>query len=140
MVNVKTAEHSAHTVVFYAFKANNTILHKIFACLHSNQGYLNILIQLFQKVVTYCESSPLDANFINNISLSNTINSLVEYLVPLLVLGYIIMIFADMNIGAFWLKIKFIPMFFQLIVHAIYYKNTENYYNTYGYAEENIHA
>jgi len=92
VVNVKTAEHSTDTIVFDAFKANNTILYKIFACLHPNQSNLYILIQLFQKVVTNRESSSLDANFINTISLSITINPLVKDLVPILVLRNIIML------------------------------------------------
>ena len=44
VVNVKTAEHSTDTIVFDAFKANYTILNKIFACLHSNQSNFYILI------------------------------------------------------------------------------------------------
>lgn len=92
VVNVKTAEHSTDTIVFDAFKANYTILNKIFACLHSNQSNFYILIQLFQKVVTNRESSSLDANFINTISLSITIYPLVKDLVPILVLRNIIML------------------------------------------------
>ena len=55
--------------------------------INSQRGILifYILIQLFQKVVTNRESSSLDANFINTISLSITINPLVKDLAPILV-------------------------------------------------------
>ena len=88
VVNMKAAQHSTGTIVFYAFEANNTILYEIFACLHSNKSNLYILIHLFQKVVSDCESSSLNIKFINIVSLPNTINSLIELdLAPVLVLG-----------------------------------------------------
>lgn len=98
MINMKAAQHSTNTIIFDGIEANNTILYKIFACLHSYKCNFNVFVQLLQKVVCYRESSALNKCLIV-LSLSYAIYSLIQLiLVSFLVLRHIILVLAILNI------------------------------------------